>query len=226
MFIIVVLIHLFLGAATITALRSYCRSDIRSIPGPRLSSITNLPRLLIAWSWRAHEAHIALHKKHGSLVRLGPNCVSIGDPALIPTIYGINSGYIKSGFYPVLQNFSAGRVIQGMFNTTDENLHQQLKRPVAHAYAMSTLKEFEPFVDSTTTLLLQKLAEKYADMGAECDLGQWLHWYAFDVIGELTFSKRLGFLEEEHDIGGVMKNITQRLDYASVVSRFYNLTET
>jgi hypothetical protein len=150
--------------------------------------------------------------------------VSIADPALIPTIYGINSGYVKSGFYPVMQNFSAGRAIQSMFNTTDETLHRQLKRPVAHAYAMSTLKEFEPFVDSTTSLLLQKLAEKYADTGTECDLGQWLHWYAFDVIGELTFSKRLGFLEEERDIGGVMKNITESLDYASVVSSPYHMT--
>lgn len=31
--------------------------------------------------------------------------------------------------------------------------------------------------------------------GAVCDLGQWLRYYAYDVLGEITFSKSLGFID-------------------------------
>lgn len=68
------------------------------IPGPFLSSISNIPRLLWARSGRAHETHIQLHKKYGSLVRLGPNSVSVGDPREISKIYGIRSSFGKVGF--------------------------------------------------------------------------------------------------------------------------------
>ena len=33
--------------------------------------------------------------------------------------------------------------------------------------------------------------------------------FAFDVMGELTFSKRLGFLERAEDVDGIMESIWQ-----------------
>jgi hypothetical protein len=82
-----------------------------------------------------------------------------------------------------------------MFNTTDEQCHAKLRRAVANAYAMSTLVPFEPLVDSTTGVFLEQLTNRYADQpDAVCDLSQWLQFYAFDVIGESTFSKQLGFV--------------------------------
>lgn len=67
------------------------------IPGPFLASISNIPRLLWARSGSAHETHIRLHEKYGSLVRLGPNSVSVGDPREISKIYGIRSSFGKVG---------------------------------------------------------------------------------------------------------------------------------
>ena len=40
---------------------------------------------------------------------------------------------------------------------------------------------------------------------------------AFDVIGELTFSKPLGFLEQGRDIDGIIKALAKMLDYAGKV---------
>jgi hypothetical protein len=68
-----------------------------------------------------------------------------------------------------------------MFNVTDEKLHAAMKRPVAHAYAMSSLVDYEPHVDSTSQILVEQLSRMYADTGEVCDLGEWLQWYAFDV---------------------------------------------
>lgn len=40
---------------------------------------------------------------------------------------------------------------------------------------------------------------------------------AFDVIGELTFSKPLGFLEKGNDIDGIIVALEHMLDYAGKV---------
>ena len=68
------------------------------IPGPFLASITNIPRMRWGYSGRAHEIHIELHKRYGNLVRLGPNCISVGDPLAIPQIYGTGANFPKVSF--------------------------------------------------------------------------------------------------------------------------------
>src|SRR4051812_36511059 len=105
-----------------------------------------------------------------------------------------------------------GRVIQGLFNTQDEALHRAMKRPIAGIYSMSNLVEFEPYVDNTIGFFLGRLEEVRAQAqshshskssgraGDACNLGTWLQWFAFDVMGEITFSKRLGFLDEAKDV--------------------------
>lgn len=69
---------------------------------------------------------------------------------------------------------------------TDEAVHARMKRPIASAYSLSTLEEFEPLIDSTTAVFLERLDELFAGTGKVCDLETWLQWYAFDVIRELT----------------------------------------
>ena len=74
-------------------LRTYSR--LQSVPGPFLAALSNLPRLYWTWTKTPFNKHIALHKKYGGLVRLGPNMVSVGDPAEISTIYGFNYNFQK-----------------------------------------------------------------------------------------------------------------------------------
>lgn len=105
-----------------------------------------------------------------------------------------------------------------MFSTNDEKYHAKLRRAVSNAFAMSTLVQFEPFVDSTTTEFLKQLSHRYADKpGVICDLGKWLQFYAFDVIGELTFSKRLGFVDRGLDVDNIISDNEWLLGYFSVV---------
>lgn len=41
---------------------------------------------------------------------------------------------------------------------------------------------------------------------------------AFHVIGELTFSKPLGFLEQGRDVDGIITSLEKMLDYAGKVN--------
>lgn len=196
---------------------------INHLSGPLLASYTDLWRLWLVWRGRprAETVHIALHSQYGPIVRLGPRTVSIADPETIRTIYARNAGFVKSDFYSVQQSvFKDGCPLESLFNTTDGTYHAKLRRALANAYAMSSLVLFEPLVDSTTRAFLEQVTNRYADRDDDagiCDFGAWLQYYAFDVIGELTFSKRLGFVDRGEDVDSIIANIEWVLRYFAVV---------
>ena len=50
-------------------------------------------------------------------------------------------------------------------------------------------------------------------------MGSWLQWYAFDVIGAITFHRRFGFMEEQKDVRGMIGAIESALRYASIAGQ-------
>ena len=111
-----------------------------------------------------------------------------------------------------------GKSIPDVFATRDENVHRMMKRPIANIYSMSNLVSFEPYVDSTMGYFFERLEELFVDKGRKLDLGHWLQLFAFDVMGEMTFSKRFGFLEKGGDIEGLLANIWDYFCQAAPVS--------
>lgn len=102
-----------------------------------------------------------------------------------------------------------------LFSTRDEIFHRDQKRPVANAYSIASLLKLEPAVDSCTRIFTSQLG-KFADRNEPVDLGMWLQYYAFDVVGEFMFAKKLGFLEEARDVDGMIEAIQGMLVYASI----------
>lgn len=92
-----------------------------------------------------------------------------------------------------------------------------MRRCVNNAFAMSTLIQYEPFVDSTTQIFLSQTEKLYANTGNTCDFSNWLQFYAFDVIGEMTYSKRHGFLEQNKDIDGIVDYLGKLFSYVAPV---------
>jgi hypothetical protein len=56
----------------------------------------------------------------------------------------------------------------------------------------------------------------FASKNEPVDLGSWLQCYAFDVVGEVTFASKLGFLEQGTDVDEMMKAIEGMLTYAAL----------
>lgn len=65
--------------------------SISRIPGPFSAKFSRLWMVKHSWQGDMHRTMIALHQKHGKLVRTGPNEVSVSDLAAIKKIYGRNS---------------------------------------------------------------------------------------------------------------------------------------
>lgn len=83
---------------------------------------------------------------------------------------------------------------------------------------MSNMVSYEPLVDSTTRAFLEKTQEFFCDTNSDCDFARWLQFYAFDVIGEITYSRRLGFVDANEDVNGITKDIADMMRYAGYVS--------
>lgn len=99
-----------------------------------------------------------------------------------------------------------------LFGTRDEEYHRKLKRPVANAYSLTTLLSNEQAVDSCTQLLISQLTG-YADGNTLVDFGEWIQFYTFDTVGELTFGSKLGFLDVGADVDGMIHAIENLLVY-------------
>jgi hypothetical protein len=82
---------------------------------------------------------------------------------------------------------------------------------------MSALVQYEPFVDNTTKLFLEQTKNIFVDKPEGCDFTQWLQFYAFDVIGEITYSKRHGFIEKNEDVDGIVGYLTWLFLYVAPV---------
>jgi hypothetical protein len=67
----------------------------RNIPGPFVAKFSPLWRLRLVWTGAAHEKYRELHAKYGPIVQIAPNVLAISDPAVITTIYGISSKFLK-----------------------------------------------------------------------------------------------------------------------------------
>ncbi|KAE8446600.1 hypothetical protein EG329_011793 [Mollisiaceae sp. DMI_Dod_QoI] len=211
-----------LALAASNVLLQKFKPGLSKIPGPQLAAFTDLWRLLEAWGRRPELAHQKLHAKYGDVVRLGPNLVSISDLKAVKEVYGYNSTYIKSDFYPVQRAVANGKSLESLFNATDNKFHARIRRGIASTYSVSNVINFEPLVDSTISTFINELDTRYVDKeGAAgiCDFGTWLHYFAFDVIGELAFTERLGFLERAADVEGIISNLGTILTYFSVVGQ-------
>lgn len=147
---------------------------LRKIPGPFLARISRL------WLWHrvyvgdAEIAQRALHARYGPLVRISHDQVSCCDPESIPTIYSTQAPLVKSDFYPPW----AKRVLSKYpdnFSMTDEKLHAERRRIVAHVYTMSNVVQSEEYVDKCSQLFMDRL-RPYAVDNLTVDLGEWCQW--------------------------------------------------
>ena len=110
-----------------------------------------------------------------------------------------------------------GSALPLVFNTRDETLHKKMKKPIAPIFSLSNVLTFEKFVDQTLELLFAQLDQRFAGRQTPFDLGDWLQFFAFEVMGTMTFSRQYGFLEKGCDDNGLLGAIWNFMKTAAPV---------
>ncbi|KAF2088868.1 cytochrome P450 [Saccharata proteae CBS 121410] len=169
-------------------------SPLAGVPGPFWASLSRFWITKHSWDGDMHRVVIDLHSNHGKLVRTGPNEVSVSDLTAIKKIYGAGTKFRKSDWYSVWQ----GRRKLDIFAGRDEAMHAHDRRLISRAYAMDSLKDLEQYVDDSIHVFMANMS---ARQGQSFDMGYWVQLFAFDIIGEITFSKRFGFMDVGADDG-------------------------
>ncbi|KAF2118079.1 cytochrome P450 [Lophiotrema nucula] len=191
------------GAAVVLGIviRRRYLSSISDLPGPFLASFS------VAWQlWRIVKGDIdrqcsKLHEKYGPFVRISHEEVSLCHPDAIRQI--LLNPLHKSDWYSVVA--LPDQRFQTPMSTLDPRTHAQRSKNLAAGFAMSHVIKSEPYVDDAIRLLKKRLVE-FSISKSEIHLDHWFNYLAFDILGEIVFSRAFGFLEAGKDLGGSIAN--------------------
>ena len=84
--LVAVVVHLLLNAF---------KPGLKDVPGPLLAKFTSLWRLYHTYNGTMLKTIQEYHSKYGTLVRIGPNIVSVSDARMVEDIYGVKANFPK-----------------------------------------------------------------------------------------------------------------------------------
>ncbi|KAK0717508.1 cytochrome protein [Lasiosphaeria miniovina] len=200
------------------AAKSYAGSPLRRYPGPWLAKFTNLWRLYHVSRGSFHHVLVRAHEKYGPVVRIGPNVLDIDYPDLNKTVFNTKGDWKKTESVLASSAMVDGHVVHNLFSQTDAAKHAREKKPIAKYYSASGVAELEPLMDKTIAQLCDELERRFVDApggaaGKPFDLGRWILYYTWDVVGAVTFSEPLGYLSAGRDFDGMLATADKSLDY-------------
>ncbi|KAK2589456.1 hypothetical protein QQS21_012867 [Conoideocrella luteorostrata] len=189
-------------------------SPVRSVPGPFWARFTRLWYFRRVYMGGFERDNIDLHRRYGRVVRVAPNMYSIDAPDAVNTIYSIASKMPKSEWYEGWKHPSPDRWT--LFPDRNIKRHAETRRRFQALYSMSSLLGSENHVNECTDILQQRLAA-FASTGATIDMTHWFQCYAFDVVGNITYSKRFGFLDRGDDVSGIIRALRGATIYSTMI---------
>ncbi|OAA59047.1 Cytochrome P450 [Niveomyces insectorum RCEF 264] len=180
--------------------------DLWRFPAPNLLAATT-PLWLMkvnAGQKRSYVVHEE-HKKHGDVLRVGPNTLYFNDPQAVLDIYGHKaiSAIAKDTFYDRL----AGD-FHDIVQERNRAEHSRKRKYLANAFALATVVGMEAVIHANLQNLLDRLDAFIARSAAAAEeeetspdpavakfnIRQWLNYFTLDVIGDMAFGLPMGFV--------------------------------
>ncbi|SJL03470.1 uncharacterized protein ARMOST_06826 [Armillaria ostoyae] len=143
-------------------------------PGPTLAKLTKWYMSYWVAKGNRHLKLQELHRVYGHWVRIGPNELSIDDPAAIRPFYGQT---FRSRFYQ-----GAPQDADALITTTDRTEHASRLIAWNKAFSTENLKRFQAL-----TKLMDVLKSASAGNN-KISLSHWISLWAIDVMGDMSFS--------------------------------------
>ncbi|RWA04907.1 hypothetical protein EKO27_g10196 [Xylaria grammica] len=163
-------------------------------PGPKLAAISDL-----WWVWGLSTQRLPfiirdLHKKHGDVVRTGPNELSFATAEAYQDIHGhVSKGkarFLKTEFY---DNDDPTPRVTG---ARDPEVHARQRKALSHAFSAKSLREQEEIVQKYIDGFMMQLGRVGENGKKALNMSETFNWLTFDVIGDLAFGEPFGGIEK------------------------------
>ncbi|TDZ40941.1 putative sterigmatocystin biosynthesis P450 monooxygenase STCB [Colletotrichum trifolii] len=166
-------------------------SPLKHIPAPWYAKITDdVLRFYTVTGKRMYYIH-SLHRRHGPVIRISPDEVSVADPDAYVAIHRMGSGFNKAGFYQGL----VGKGKPGIFTMSDPKQHAARRKLFARAFTTSSIRtNCEALVREKVEVAVERLRAE-AVYGNAADVHKWWTLMAIDIVAELSFGESFDMLQ-------------------------------
>ncbi|MCJ1397973.1 hypothetical protein MMC11_001169 [Xylographa trunciseda] len=198
-------------------------------PGPIAGRVTDWYSVYHAWKGDRHVDFHRLHQKYGTIVRFGPNRISVNSSSGMRAIYGPKCNVQKSKFYSVFNHFFQDPSTTSII---DKEQHSRKRRILAKGLSERSLKAMEqPLISATQNLFRhvstgegsgQEAAPVGTSWSPPQDMAQWFNYIAFDIMGEFCFGKSFDMVDKEDNrhIIDIISDGVQCLNIVFIVPRW------
>ncbi|KAI5199054.1 cytochrome P450 [Aureobasidium subglaciale] len=178
---------------------------LAQFPGPRLAAISGLWQI---WHYAIGdwtEVILELHQKHGKIVRLAPNELSVVDEEAMRALYGHGTTAIKGSWY---SGFQPPQAAPNILATQDPKVHASVRRRIAPAFKMTAVLRLESSMQDCLDVLWQRLGDS-ASEGVAVDMCHAIDTLTWDIMGQLCYGEPLGSIvgAEKMNLQGILNSL-------------------
>ncbi|KAK3344487.1 cytochrome P450 [Lasiosphaeria hispida] len=168
---------------------------LRSVPGPWLNSISELPAAFNLVRGDQHTYYRSLHEKYGPVVRVSPNELGFISVEAREEIYGLRKGGM---------NMEKSAIFLGAVGSIDGQTgvslalnkeHARQRRALGYLFTNSALQNLEGLLQEHIQKFVAILGSRAAENQA-VDVSAWYTYLAFDLMGDLCFAEPFGCLDQ------------------------------
>ncbi|KAF2968122.1 hypothetical protein GQX73_g5437 [Xylaria multiplex] len=189
-FAIIVVVGLF-----VQALQRLLFGPLRTIPGPWLNRVSELPAALALLKGDQHLYYKSLHDKYGSVVRVSPDEISFISVEARQEIYGFRKNGLNMEKSPIFLGAVGAQDGQtGVSLAINEN-HNRQRKALGYLFTNNALIQLENLVTVHIHKLVGILYAKAVE-NRSVDVSSWYTYAAFDIMGDLCFAEPFGCLEQ------------------------------
>ncbi|KAF9026922.1 cytochrome P450, partial [Hymenopellis radicata] len=147
------------------------------IPGPTIAKVTMLHHAYIVYQGHRHEYLKKLHERYGTIVRIGPDEISINDVSAVKSVLG---RLPKGPFYTVRAPKEGG----GSLITITGEAHAIRRRRWEKGLNPQSLKDYQESLNRRTNELLEHMSMRSAK---PVDFAAWMNLFVIDFLGDMAF---------------------------------------
>ncbi|THU97993.1 cytochrome P450 [Dendrothele bispora CBS 962.96] len=187
-------------ACLLTSIVAYRLSPFHPLanyPGPWIARTSKIWTFWKSLDGKLPQYYQRLHAQYGSIVRVGPNELSVVDKDLIPHIIG-NHGMPKGPLWEGRRiTPSKDKGNYSLIGQRDSGRHAQLRKAWNRAFSAEPLNDYAELLFSRANELALSLGNAGRDRRNEnVNIAKWISFFSFDFMCDLAFGGGSNLLQE------------------------------